>query len=584
MRLINAQTREMKDFIEGQIPSYAILSHTWGPEEVTYAEFQNVASREALLGYEKIEYACQQALKDKLQYVWIDTCSIDKSSSAELSEAINSMYRWYKEASICYAFLQDLDVEKSLNEKSAKLALDVCRWFTRGWTLQELIAPDDLIIYGKDWTRFGTKNEWKHVLSTVTGIDEEILDGSSTCNDASVARRMSWAARRETTRTEDAAYCLLGIFNVNMPLLYGEGKRAFVRLQEEILKDSDDMSILAWGTDLGEPSDSVSPGDGDPFPIGVLAMEPRYFKSSAHYVPLRRLLRPVSINARGLSVSLASARSYLEKASSRSHIVLGLGCRHQARAGTQLGVVFKRLSKDQYVRCSSSFGEFSEKYFKRQEKLVHLIKTDEEAGTKNHISYSPWHYLGLQDGQQSLTLTIKDAPGDSRVILAEALSITQTWEPPKYTFSLPTLWGMGLAVLLFQLPQSGRSFAVFFGRLGFSFADVLMVVDKYPLHPKYTLVDVPDVESFKSTNKVEEAWQHGKRIRHKIAIHGAEVDGELVDYKVCSSLQKDKAMGRGAFYLEIKAFKLAEESKRKHWWRGDIRTNNKPSDPIQDEY
>lgn len=118
------------------------------------------------------------------------------------------------------------------------------RWFTRGWTLQELIAPVDVIFYSQKWDPLGAKqgdplnNDWRfpYLLSDITGIDGDVLLGSLTLEDLSVATKMKWAANRHTTRTEDTAYCLMGIFSVNMPLLYGEGSRAFIRLQEEILK------------------------------------------------------------------------------------------------------------------------------------------------------------------------------------------------------------------------------------------------------------------------------------------------------------------------------------------------------------
>ncbi|KAM0265092.1 hypothetical protein ACHAPA_007952 [Fusarium lateritium] len=189
----------------------------------------------------------------KYDYIWVDTCCIDKSSSAELSEAINSMFRWYAESTVCIAFLEDVTLSES--KEATKNAFVNSRWFTRGWTLQELIAPGKVIFYDRDWNRLGTRAELKDDIKPITGISDELLNTTHHMMEIkqrqlvqySVAEKMYWAARRETTRPEDIAYCLLGIFDINMPLLYGEGQtKAFKRLQEEIIKSTDDESIFAW--------------------------------------------------------------------------------------------------------------------------------------------------------------------------------------------------------------------------------------------------------------------------------------------------------------------------------------------------
>ncbi|KUJ11110.1 HET-domain-containing protein, partial [Mollisia scopiformis] len=245
MRLLNAKTLLLKDFVGDEaVPRYAILSHTWGTDELSLQEWNEETSKKAKTGYTKIKYCCDQALSDGIEWAWIDTCCIDKSSSAELSEAINSMFRWYQNAVRCYAYL--FDVPGHVNPALDPSELARSRWFKRGWTLQELLAPKNLIFFSSTWRRIGTKEELYGPLATITGIEPEILQGED-LQAVSVATRMSWAAKRETTRTEDMAYCLLGIFDINMPLLYGEGKRAFFRLQEEILKANSDQSIFAWG-------------------------------------------------------------------------------------------------------------------------------------------------------------------------------------------------------------------------------------------------------------------------------------------------------------------------------------------------
>jgi hypothetical protein len=245
MRLINTQTLTLELFadpVPAHIP-YAILSHTWTDDEVSFEDMQDLSHARIKKGFTKIEATCKLATDNGLQYVWVDTCCIDKSSSAELSEAINCMFRWYNDAVVCYAFLADLPVsiyDPAFDE------LRLCRWFTRGWTLQELVAPTTLVFIDQEWNLRGTKEELGKVIATITGIDEWVLNGSTLLSTIPLARRMSWAAGRNTTRVEDVAYCLLGIFEVNMPMIYGEGSRAFARLQEEILKKTTDLSLFAW--------------------------------------------------------------------------------------------------------------------------------------------------------------------------------------------------------------------------------------------------------------------------------------------------------------------------------------------------
>ncbi|OAP54362.1 hypothetical protein AYL99_11463 [Fonsecaea erecta] len=253
LRLIHAETRHF--FFSGQGTSkYAILSHTWGEGEVSLQDMVAIGldpGHEATNrpGYAKIVQTCEQAKKDNIPYVWIDTCCIDKTSSSELSEAINTMYRWYQQAEICYAVLNDLDISGA----DLETALSRCRWFTRGWCLQELIAPHTVEFFDAQWNRIGSKAEFKSMLSRITHVNEDILAGEIAVGSIPVACRMSWAAGRQTTREEDTAYSLLGIFDVNMPMLYGEGgHKAFKRLQEEIIKTSNDLSIFAFPTEVQE--------------------------------------------------------------------------------------------------------------------------------------------------------------------------------------------------------------------------------------------------------------------------------------------------------------------------------------------
>jgi hypothetical protein len=231
-----------KDFIDN-IPRYAILSHTWGAdgEEVTFNDVVNDAGRNKA-GYAKIQFCGEQAAGDGLQYFWVDTCCIDRSSSAELTEAINSMFRWYREAAKCYVYLSDVsinDCDKS-NYSSQFIwesAFRESRWFTRGWTLQELIAPESVEFFSSEGKLLGNKKLLERQVHEITGIAIQALQGKP-LSEFSVAERMLWAAKRRTTRKEDEAYSLLGIFDIHMSLIYGEGRKAFLRLEEEIVKSS----------------------------------------------------------------------------------------------------------------------------------------------------------------------------------------------------------------------------------------------------------------------------------------------------------------------------------------------------------
>ena len=216
----------------------------------------------------KIFNACKQAERDGFEYIWIDTCCIDKSSSAELSEAINSMYRWYQESAYCYVYLSDVSIDQSIGSASMR-TLASSRWFTRGWTLQELLAPSSLGFYDKAWTSMGKKLDLCKELSRISQIPEGIINGLEDVSSFSVAKRMSWASLRSTTRVEDLAYCLLGLFGVNMPLIYGEGEKAFERLQLEIMKSSSDQSLFVWDRC---PDDLMC--------TGFFAKRPAQFKNS----------------------------------------------------------------------------------------------------------------------------------------------------------------------------------------------------------------------------------------------------------------------------------------------------------------
>jgi hypothetical protein len=317
-------------------PPYAILSHTWSSEEVLFQDvalgpdydlhetpipyqpkhispksrlYQLIQSQPSATceecrlkqsnhsskvapksrgrpkaGWNKVANACLRACMDGYQYIWIDTCCIDKSSSAELSEAINSMFEWYARSKVCYVYLEDC-VDCPLRTREDErlpwflrrltlwttgnsgmspcliAQLRSCKWLTRGWTLQELIAPCRMTFVDQNWVPIFNRSEVQHILHDITGIARGLFDRENNfisvyednvsklqkrLRQLSVVEKMSWVGSRQTTRSEDMAYCLLGIFGVNIPLLYGEGERAFSRLQDAIMKVNVDQTILAW--------------------------------------------------------------------------------------------------------------------------------------------------------------------------------------------------------------------------------------------------------------------------------------------------------------------------------------------------
>ncbi|KAI0546131.1 HET-domain-containing protein [Xylaria curta] len=355
MRLINTFTLELKEFFNN-VPPYAILSHTWGDEEVTFQEYLAAAglysNRDAYIkrkaGFRKIIGACERAQSDGLQYLWCDTNCIDKSSSAELSEAINSMYAWYRDSVVCYVYLADVDADMPVQvepgDSASPVPFEKSRWFTRGWTLQELLAPKKVVFFDYMWKVLGDRKDLADVISRITRIHIGALHDQSTVPEYSVAQRMSWAADRRTSRLEDIAYCLLGIFGVSMPLLYGEGQRAFQRLQHAIINITDDQSILVWTPQNSSVHCWTS----------VLALHPAAFKLSGSVVRdmgNRRL--PYSVTNLGISMSLPCIRTR-----DTNTVLVGLNCSRELR---------KQLPTQAEVR-----GDIPKRYFQIWILLKHM--------------------------------------------------------------------------------------------------------------------------------------------------------------------------------------------------------------------
>ncbi|KAH9912485.1 heterokaryon incompatibility protein-domain-containing protein [Epithele typhae] len=249
MRLLATDTGLMSEFADPTEVKYAILSHVWARKtsdndtsyepELTYDDYTRLRTEHGDESDDpfldklppKVRHSCEVAKDHGISFIWIDTCCINKSNSSELSEAINSMYRWYGLAQVCYAYLYDVD-------SHARTKFHDSEWFKRGWTLQELIAPPEVLFFDRDWEIIGSRYDLSDEIRSITNIDRAVLRKERQISDVCVAQRMSWAASRKTTREEDRAYCLIGIFDRDY---------AFIRLQEAILAKIPDQSILAWG-------------------------------------------------------------------------------------------------------------------------------------------------------------------------------------------------------------------------------------------------------------------------------------------------------------------------------------------------
>ncbi|KAF3762837.1 hypothetical protein M406DRAFT_232617, partial [Cryphonectria parasitica EP155] len=292
---------------------YVIISHRWlpGGSEIVFSDMPQLAESYCLSGslqappgkeesLRKLHGACETVkglAGQNVNYVWLDTICIDKSSSSEVSESLNSMYMWYTKAERCLAYMSDYQVGSPTSFINSE-------WFDRGWTMQELVAPSKLEFYDANWRRFGDRSLFTRELAQKTGMRSGILSGQITATHiyhASISHRMSWAARRTMTRKEDIAYCSMGVFDVNMPVLYGEGMdSAFRRLQEEIIKYSIDHSIFAWTIKEDTCDDSASLHSRD---YGLLAPSPQCFAETGHFARGHGS-EPYVLTNKGLEISL----------------------------------------------------------------------------------------------------------------------------------------------------------------------------------------------------------------------------------------------------------------------------------------
>lgn len=343
MRLLHTNTRHFHEYNEHQNPTqrYAILSHRWiDDEEVSYQEFLLITAGDDLhensigpqrrstlrqktdgSGFQKIDKACQRALQDGYEFIWIDTCCIDKTSSAELSEAINSMWNWYYNSAICYAYLADVDNCEASGMLPNSQDFAHSQWFLRSWCLQELLAPKTVLFYDRDWILICEKVTASVRVSEITGIDRKVIADRRVINAHSINTKMTWAANRKATRIEDQAYSLLGLFRVNMSLLYGEGSNAFLRLQKEILAQSDDESIFVHSHkfDLHHSPMAMTPSD---FVVEDEVLGRRELRCFEH---TQLGSHPFTVTNKGIQWRAAFVREALKL----GYFVIALNCRYK---------------------------------------------------------------------------------------------------------------------------------------------------------------------------------------------------------------------------------------------------------------
>ena len=325
----------------------------------------------------------QRLLCQHLLTGWI-RAAVDKSSSAELTESINSMFQWYRKAVVCYVVLEDL-VEDTALDVTPGDRLSKCRWFTRGWTLQELLAPKRVEIFDNAWVHVGTKSDHAEAISELTRIPTDILLNKTDILRATIAERMSWASNRQTKRKEDLAYCLLGIFDVNMPLIYGEGEKAFRRLQEEIIKRSNDLTIFMWDPDLGNSANV-------PTYVGILAKSPGQFANTTDVTVSR-------YNNGNPEFSLTNRGLFL-----KDGFVLGSGlCRIDGNPPsrqyvlfmryslTSIGIFLRKLGPSSYCRLGRipfTNSRTIDDIIQEDQEMVYIATNVDDSGMRHALSLS----------------------------------------------------------------------------------------------------------------------------------------------------------------------------------------------------
>ncbi|KAI1207867.1 HET-domain-containing protein [Annulohypoxylon truncatum] len=455
MWLINTDSLEL-DYVENpDNVKYAILSHTWEEEEVNFQEMKlHQATARKKKGFDKIAATCRLAEERGIPYAWVDTCCIDKTSSAALSEAINSMFQWYKDSFVCYAYLSDMSVHDfDKQDNRIKAGFAKCRWFARGWTLQELIAPEILNFYDRDWNLVGSKELYRQEISRITGIDVKVLMNSQLLPNIPVGKRMSWASKRKTTRVEDIAYCLLGIFDVNMPMIYGEGRKAFIRLQEEILKNTDDLSLFAWTAQSEDESGNGQPILPDRYWLGirgVLAQSPSEFSGCGNLEHINDSsvdIGEFSMTNKGLRIQVVPGTAE----EGDSFLTMPLSCTMSpADKNKQEIAIQLQKFKLQYVR-HRTFRTFTIPANRTTEKrppLTVYIKKDVAESSARELYKSQIIHL---------TYKFRLPPKEQARVIAVYPSLA--WNPTSNTLSTPP-YGSFISCLEFRMVPRGWNFLV----------------------------------------------------------------------------------------------------------------------------
>ncbi|XDG06029.1 hypothetical protein ABKA04_005644 [Annulohypoxylon sp. FPYF3050] len=364
MRLLKTKEYRLIETNEvpNPFPQYAILSHTWiSPrDEITYQDFKRRKDDidyglYKQKGWKKFKKYCDRAAKDGWEWAWMDTCCIDKTNPADTQEAINAMFRWYQNAGVCYAYLEDVDANEasdtdmgfplnwdfddiasidnvadrdSVIHKALRPHLIKAKWFTRGWTLQELLAPPYLVFVDRAWRRIGTRESWADEIKEASRIEARYLTDFSPTDfvSCSLAKRLSWASRRETTIEEDETYSLLGLFGISLPLIYGEGRwRAFNRLQRELITVYNDDSIFAWKAE--QSSSELRLGsqwkDSDPR-SGILAPSIREYWDASNINAFGLFGYSFNLTNRGLEINAQRWKSINNNGEFRITLACGL--------------------------------------------------------------------------------------------------------------------------------------------------------------------------------------------------------------------------------------------------------------------
>ena len=335
MRFLNTRTFRFEQVPDSELHlednQYAILSHRWGADEdeVSFEDIRLSKDFSNKKGSKKVEGFCKEASAASCRYGWIDTCCINKGNSTELSEAINSMYQWYQGSKVCIAYLEDVPQKQLIDSI----------WFNRGWTLQELISPKAITFFDNSWKTIGTKIKLIADLSRKTRIPESILSHATKLSTCSIAQRISWAANRVTTREEDGAYSLMGLFDINIPMIYEEREKAFLRLQQYIIQKSKDESIFAWTTE---------------FPGNTKTYSGLFAPSSLAYASCSEIVQTQGSHGFSESNGELSIRLRLFPYSSETYCAV-LNCTDRGYLDSKVFILIGRTStEDEYVRVAGT--------------------------------------------------------------------------------------------------------------------------------------------------------------------------------------------------------------------------------------